>query len=173
MFLSSGCSTDSSPCCVLAATSTIGPFRPVFPLSETRVSAVHPEQASPPVPRRATREIRFFFLRGETVHVIKSYSWNATKLPRGGAPSARFTARQSMSDPWRRNDHLHLPGWNLRCPPESLPSFPVGPQNMKPASITPRGWFIFVPSVPNTAPGVDLVAPTSETSPRRKKPSLT
>ncbi len=173
MFLSSGCSTDSSPCCVLAASSTIGPFRPVFPLSETRVSAAQAEQASPPVPPKGHEGIQILLSPGETVHVIKSYSWNATKLPRGGAPSARFTARQSMSDPWRHRDDLQPPSWNLQCPPESLPSFPVGPQNIKPASITPRGWFIFVPSIPNTEPGVDLVAPTSETSPRRKKPSLT
>ena len=173
MFLSSGYSTDSSPCCILAAPSTIGPFRPVFPLSETRVSAAQAEQASPPVPPKGHEGNQILLSPGETVHVIKSCSWNATKLPRGGAPSARFTARQSMSDPWRRRGHYNAAKLESPMSPESLPSFPVGPQNMKPASITPRGWLTFVPAVPNTKPGVDLVASTSEKSPRRKKPSLT
>ena|SRR6266699_2338781 len=173
MFLSSGCSTDSSPCCVLAASSTIGPIYPVFPLSDARVSAALAEQATQSVPPKGHAGDQILLSPRETVLVNKSYSWNANKLPRGGAPNARFTTRQSLRSPWRRRDHLQLPSWNLRCPPESLPSFPVGPQNMKPASITPRGWFTFVPSVPNTKPGVDLVASTSEMSPRMKKPSLT
>ena len=173
MFLSSGSSTDSSPCCVLAASSTIGPFRPVFPLSDARVSAAQAEQASPPVPPKGHTGNQILLSPGETVHLNKSYSWNASKLPRDVAPNAHFTARQSLRSPWRRRGHLQLPNWNLRYPPESLPSFAVGPQNIKPASITPRGWFTFVPSTPNAAPCVDLVASTSEKSPRMKKPSLT
>jgi len=31
-------------------------------------------------------------------------------------------------------------------------------QNIKPASITPRGWLTFRPAGPKTAPGVELVA---------------
>src|SRR5713101_7298107 len=52
------------------------------------------------------------------------------------------------------------PGWPLPttlgwiCPQVPLPTL----QNIKPASITPRGWLTFRPAGPKTAPGVELVA---------------
>ena len=37
-------------------------------------------------------------------------SWNATKVPRGGAPGARFTARQSLKSLQRHRNHSSQPG---------------------------------------------------------------
>lgn len=46
----------------------------------------------------------------------------------------------------------------------------IRPQNMNPASTTPRVCLVFVPSGPNANPDVTLRASTTERSPRRKKP---
>jgi hypothetical protein len=49
-------------------------------------------------------------------------------------------------------DIIETLGWI--CPQGLPPTL----QNIKPASITPRGWLTFRPAGPKTAPGVELVA---------------
>ena len=91
----------------------------------------------------------------------KSDSRNATKLPRGG--SAEFTLHRA-ADSGKR---LAVP-CTLSCARlESTILFQVhfpptllfGHQNMKPASIAPRGWFMFNPAGPKAKPVPEVVLP--------------
>src|SRR5260370_35823750 len=119
MFFFPQAGADSIPRCVLAAPSTIGLSTGYFHSLTLGVSAARVQQISPPV-HTGHAGNQILLSPGETVHVNKSYSgglqaepapvwWNATKLPRGGAPGARFNARQSLKSPWLQRGHSHLP----------------------------------------------------------------
>jgi hypothetical protein len=88
------------------------------------------------------------------------------RVPRPGCRSSQHPQRsQSYGTACNTKGSLLQPPFR-KVPADQI----IRPQNMNPASTTPRVCLVFKPVGPNTNPGVTLRASTTERSPRRKKP---
>ena len=76
----------------MAAPYTIGPFYPLIPLSDVRVSAARSSVEQ----LKRTQSNRLSVLPKESVSPCKACSGNTSKVPRDAARSSRFVARQAL-----------------------------------------------------------------------------
>ena len=67
-------------------------------------------------------------------------SWNVTKVPRGGAPGARFTARQSLKSLQRHRNHSSQPGISDVLP--GITYFISGETSEQKAGLNDAAWLI-------------------------------